>query len=121
MLLLSYWLLLCRPEPHAANAEIVSFYGSGDSRLTVHVGLYLMPFAGIAFLWFMSLCGRDAVSLETAPLVVAEDDAIRACARMLAPFVEGTMACHRMEARDLSYVTVTISPIAKLNIKHQPK
>jgi hypothetical protein len=53
LLLLSYWLLSRVPEPQAADAEIVSFYGSGDSRLTVLVGLYLMPFAGIAFLWFI--------------------------------------------------------------------
>jgi hypothetical protein len=53
LLLLSYWLLSRLPESHADDAEIISFYGSRDSRLTVFVGLYLMPFAGIAFLWFI--------------------------------------------------------------------
>src|SRR5262249_60259902 len=32
--------------------EIVSFYASEDRRRLIVVGLYVMPFAGIAFLWF---------------------------------------------------------------------
>ncbi|TDD64939.1 hypothetical protein E1262_26650 [Jiangella aurantiaca] len=53
LLLLSYALLSGVPEPDSSDAEIVAFYSSSDRRLLVLVGLYLMPFAGIAFLWFI--------------------------------------------------------------------
>jgi hypothetical protein len=53
LLLISYWLLSGVPQPGASDAEIIAFYGSDDRRLVVLVGLYLMPFAGIAFLWFI--------------------------------------------------------------------
>jgi hypothetical protein len=38
------------PRLSASNAEITAFY-SGSSTVLVTVGLYLVPFAGIAFLW----------------------------------------------------------------------
>jgi hypothetical protein len=41
------------PGPKASNAEIADFYGSGGSRRVVLVGLYLMPLAAIAFVWFI--------------------------------------------------------------------
>jgi hypothetical protein len=37
-----------RGDPEALRA----FYASGDSRRVVLAGLYLLPFAGIAFVWF---------------------------------------------------------------------
>ncbi len=53
LLLLSHWLLSRVPDAQASDAEIIAFYSSGDRRVVVLVGLYLMPFAGIAFLWFI--------------------------------------------------------------------
>jgi hypothetical protein len=38
------------PRLSASDAEITAFY-SGSSTVLVTVGLYLVPFAGIAFLW----------------------------------------------------------------------
>ncbi len=52
LFLVSYWLVSSRPGPNAADAELVAFYQSGASRRLILVGLYLMPFAGIAFVWF---------------------------------------------------------------------
>jgi len=40
------------PGPTASDSEITDFYASGQTRLILALGLYLMPFAGIAFLWF---------------------------------------------------------------------
>ncbi len=49
--LVSY--LLVTSIPHSGDtAEILAFYANTDRRRVVLVGLYLMPFAGIAFLWF---------------------------------------------------------------------
>jgi len=46
-------LLANRPGPHASTADINEYYQSADSRRVILVGLYLMPFAGIAFIWFI--------------------------------------------------------------------
>jgi hypothetical protein len=41
------------PGPTSSNAEIVDFYSGENRRRVVLVGLYLMPFAGVAFMWFI--------------------------------------------------------------------
>jgi hypothetical protein len=52
LFLVSYWLVTSSPGAHSSDEEIVAFYESGGRRQLILVGLYLMPFAGIAFLWF---------------------------------------------------------------------
>ncbi|MGN6484275.1 MAG: hypothetical protein ACTHMX_07725 [Thermomicrobiales bacterium] len=49
----SFWLMLDVPRPSASDGEIDAFYSSGDSTVVSAVSLYLLPFAGIAFLWFI--------------------------------------------------------------------
>ena len=41
------------PGPRATDEELIAYYASGSSTLPVAIGLYIMPFAGIAFLWFI--------------------------------------------------------------------
>ncbi|HEY7732704.1 MAG TPA: hypothetical protein VH950_17630 [Gaiellaceae bacterium] len=53
LFLLAWWLLSDAPGADAPDAEIVEYYGSASSRRTLLVGLYLMPFAGMAFVWFI--------------------------------------------------------------------
>jgi hypothetical protein len=48
----SYGLLTSSPGPGASDAELQAFYGSANRYRLIVVGLYVMPFAGIAFLWF---------------------------------------------------------------------
>ena len=52
LLLVSFGLLTRIPGPKSPEAEFVEFYQSDKRQLVVLVGLYLMPFAAIAFLWF---------------------------------------------------------------------
>lgn len=52
LFLLSYGLLTSMPGAHAADAELLALYESDSRRQMILVGLYVMPFAGIAFLWF---------------------------------------------------------------------
>src|SRR5262245_21576713 len=59
LFLLAYWLVSSTPGTEATDEELQAFYGSGDRRRLIVVGLYVMPFAGIAFLWF-------SVALRTA-------------------------------------------------------
>ncbi len=53
LFLLSWRLLSDAPGPEAPDAEIVDYYASASSRRFLLVGLYVMPFAGIAFVWFI--------------------------------------------------------------------
>ena len=53
LFLSAYWLLKTAPGAKASNAEIEAFYQSTEHRSLIVAGLYLMPFAGIAFIWFM--------------------------------------------------------------------
>ena len=52
LFVVSYWLLTSAPGPHVPDEELVAFYESDSRRQFILVGLYVMPFAGIAFLWF---------------------------------------------------------------------
>ena len=49
----AFVLLLDLPAIEATDDEIVAYYASAERVLPVAVGLYLLPFAGIAFLWFI--------------------------------------------------------------------
>jgi hypothetical protein len=53
LFLLAWWLLSDTPGAGATDAEIVEYYESASSRRDLLVGLYLMPFAGMAFVWFI--------------------------------------------------------------------
>jgi hypothetical protein len=53
LFLLAFWLLLGVPRAGASSTEISEFYVSAQSRRVTLAGLYVMPFAGIAFVWFI--------------------------------------------------------------------
>ena len=54
LLLLAVWLYSSRaPAINASDAEYLAFYEDPDNRRVIlFAGLYLIPFAGIAFIWF---------------------------------------------------------------------
>jgi hypothetical protein len=53
LFLLSYWLVSDVPGANASNAEITEFYKSGERWRIILAGLYVGPFAGMAFIWFL--------------------------------------------------------------------
>ncbi len=53
LLLVAYWFLAQAPGPKASDSEVIDFYASDRRWMVVAAGIYLMPFAGIAFLWFV--------------------------------------------------------------------
>jgi hypothetical protein len=53
LLLVSFWILRNMPGPGASEATLNAFYGGADRRRVLAVGLYLLPFAAIAFVWFI--------------------------------------------------------------------
>lgn len=52
LFLISFWLVTRTPGAKSSDAELMAFYASANDRRPILVGLYLIPFAGIAFLWF---------------------------------------------------------------------
>src|SRR5919112_5145817 len=55
-------------DPDAAYA---AFYADGGDQLFVAIGLYLVPFAGIAFLWHMTAMRNVLDTLVPAPSAMA--------------------------------------------------
>ncbi len=53
LFILTFLLARTLPGPAATDAEIVAFYGSNARQQAILVGTYVMPFTGIAFLWFI--------------------------------------------------------------------
>jgi hypothetical protein len=54
LFVVSLLLLRARPAPGSSAEEIAHFYLERDAGRVGLVGLYLVPFAGIAFLWFIA-------------------------------------------------------------------
>jgi hypothetical protein len=54
LFLLAYALVTSTPGPSAPDEELVAFYGSSSRIRLVLLGLFVMPFAGICFLWVSS-------------------------------------------------------------------
>ena len=54
LFVLSMLLLYRRPAKGSSAAEIAQWYLQHNSKTLGVVGLYLVPFAGIAFLWFVA-------------------------------------------------------------------
>jgi hypothetical protein len=55
VLFLTALALLARtPGEHASDADLVTFYESGNQRWILVSGLYVLPLAAVAFLWFIA-------------------------------------------------------------------
>jgi len=55
LMIASLLLLYKHPAPGSSAQEITAFYLRKDVRNLALVGLYLAPFSGIAFLWFIAV------------------------------------------------------------------
>jgi hypothetical protein len=53
LFIVSLLLLTQVPLGNASDEEILAFYASEQRNIVILVALYLVPFAGIAFLWFI--------------------------------------------------------------------
>src|SRR3954469_20025458 len=57
---LAFIALRQQPLVGATDAEILDWFAAGNAGFVVVAGLYLAPFSGIAFLWFVAVV-RDRV------------------------------------------------------------
>ena len=63
-------LLNRTPKLSASDADYTAFYGGGGQTVLITVGLYLVPFAGIAFLWHMTAVRLLVRALTPAPSAI---------------------------------------------------
>jgi len=54
LFLTSLWLLHSAPRPAEVDQEFVDFYSSDERRKIMLVGLYVLPFSAVAFIWFIA-------------------------------------------------------------------
>jgi hypothetical protein len=54
LFLVGLWMLGHTPGPQSTDQELVTFYASGAQRRIVLSGLYVLPLAAVAFLWFVA-------------------------------------------------------------------
>ena len=64
LFVVSLALLHDHPSSGASAAELKAYYEQGNGRYINLIGLYLAPFAGIAFLWFIAVA-RSHVGRQT--------------------------------------------------------
>jgi hypothetical protein len=77
LFLLGIFLIRDIPGGSATDQEIHDYYSKAESRRVVLAGLYVMPFAGVAFIWFIvalrmwcsGLIRRENVLLSNVQLV----------------------------------------------------
>jgi hypothetical protein len=94
----SVLLLRHQSPPGASFQELKSFYLAGDGKYVNLVGVYLAPFAGIAFIWFLAVARSqighradrffDTVFLGSGVLFVAMVFAGAAAAGALSAAIE---------------------------------
>jgi hypothetical protein len=53
LFLLAFYLASRVPSVHSSDQTLVDYYQDSNKRAPILIGLYLMPFAGIAFIWFI--------------------------------------------------------------------
>jgi MFS family permease len=98
LFVVSMLLLRHHPPSGASAAELKHFYVDGNGKYVNLVGLYLAPFAGVAFLWFLAVSRShighradrffDTVFLGSGVLFVAMVFAAAAAAGALAAAVK---------------------------------
>jgi hypothetical protein len=54
LFLISLWLLHSAPKATESDERFIEFYSGNDRRLIVLVGLYVLPFSAVAFIWFIA-------------------------------------------------------------------
>jgi hypothetical protein len=54
LFVVGFVLVVIAPDPSESDERILDFYATGGKRFATILGAYVIPFAGIAFMWFMA-------------------------------------------------------------------
>jgi hypothetical protein len=77
LFLAGFRILAVVPGANASDQEIVDFYGGNQREVIIVAAFYVVPFAGIAFLWFLAslryrvqhISGAEDILLSTVQLL----------------------------------------------------
>lgn len=117
LFLLAYWLLSTSPGIDATNAEIVDFYASGNQRRVVLTGLYVMPFAGISFIWFIvALRMWIAASMQREHALLSNIQLVSGIIYVALFFIAG--AASGATAAVAQYAEAEIDPVVARQFPH---
>jgi hypothetical protein len=110
LFLLSFWLVTRIPGANASDAELVAFYTGAEVRRPALVGLYLMPFAGIAFLWF-----ADALRIWSRALTRRENQLLSSMQLVAGILYVGlffaTAAAYTVTAASVEFASGQVDPM----------
>jgi hypothetical protein len=91
LLAIALVLVHSAPTLQASDAELAAFYASNNTTL-VTVGLYLVPFAGIAFLWHLNTVRLLIRTRTPAPSAISDGLQLMAGILFVALLFAGTAA-----------------------------
>jgi hypothetical protein len=111
LFIISFLLMVSVPGGKASDEEIFEYYGQGGRTLPVVVGLYLMPFAGIAFLWFIVALRMWAAAAERRQAVLQSNLQLISGILFVALFFVGSAATAVL-AISLQFAEGTVDPVA---------
>jgi hypothetical protein len=111
LFVVSFLLMAGVPGGKSTDAEIIDYYSDGGRILPVVVGLYLMPFAGIAFLWFIVALRMWAAAAERRQSVLQSNLQLVSGILFVALFFVGSAATSVL-AISLQFAEGTIDPVA---------
>jgi hypothetical protein len=78
LMLVNFALLAGMPDAGSSDSEYSDFYRNGDTWRVLLAAFYVVPFAGIAFIWFLAALRHRAVHLEGGT-----EDALLATAQLV--------------------------------------
>jgi hypothetical protein len=110
LFVLSFLLVSHVPGAQASDDALAAFYASGQQRLYTIAGLYLMPFAGIAFIWFIvALRMWINIHISRENVLLSNIQLVSGILFVALFFVTG--AAYAATAASVQFVSASIGPV----------
>ena len=110
LFVLAVVLLAGVPGPEATDEEILAYYSSSSASVASLVGLYVMPFAAIAFMWFIvALRMWEAFSVRRENLLFSNLQLVSGI--LYVAMLSVGAAAEGVLAASVAYTTAPIDPV----------
>ena len=110
LFVVAFFLLASVPGPEATDEEILAFYSSSSASVASLVGLYVMPFAAIAFMWFIvALRMWEAFSVRRENLLLSNLQLVSGI--LYVALLSVGAAAEGVLAASVAFTTAPIDPV----------
>jgi hypothetical protein len=117
LFVVAFLLLASVPGPESTDEDIVAFYSSPSANLPSLVGLYVMPFAAIAFMWFVvALRMWEAYSVRRENLLFSNLQLVSGI--LYVAMLSVGAAAQGVMAASAAYSTGEIDPVVARQFPH---